>query len=108
MKKKIGFGILLTVMILTVSIGSNYYKYKQIMKAVEIVHYITGSGSGYSTVYLTAVVAEGPCCREHTAEAIRRYVIFRNGEIPDVLQIVLYETMEKLQDGESCFKVIFR
>ncbi len=108
MKRKLFLGIIIFGAMITMLIWNDYYKYRQVMDSVQIVHYIAGSGSGYSSVYLTAIVPMGAFCESRTAEAVRRYVICRGEEIPDIIQIVLYESIDKLKNGESYFRVTFR
>ena len=108
MKKKICFGLILFALVAALLAGTDYYNYRQAMDGVQIVHYIAGSGSGYSAVYLTAIVPAGVYREGRTVAAVRRYVISRVGEIPDTIQIVLYESMDKLKGGESYFKAVIR
>lgn len=108
MKKKLCIGILLFIAVLATAVCIDFYNYRQSMSDVSIVHYITGSGSGYSTVYLTAIVPADSYRGENTLGAIQRYVIWRNGETPDTLRIVLYDSMEKLREGDSYFEITLR
>ncbi|HBA50480.1 MAG TPA: hypothetical protein DCZ91_22315 [Lachnospiraceae bacterium] len=108
MKKKLCFGILLFIVVLATAAYIDSYNFRQSMNDVSIVHYIAGSGSGYSTVYLTAIVPADSYCGENTLEAIQRYVLRRNREIPDTLRITLYDSMEKLREGDSYFEITLR
>ncbi len=107
MKKKLCFGILLFTVILITAAYIDFYNFSRSMDDISIVHYITGSGSGYSTVYLTAIVPADNYCEESTLKTIRRYVIQRNREIPNTLRIILYDNMEKLRAGDSYFEITF-
>ena len=107
MKKKLYFGILLFIAIFITAAHMDFNSFRQSMNDVSIVHYITGSGSGYSTVYITAVVPADNYHGESTLETIRRYVIERNREIPDTLHIILYDSMEKMREGDSYYEKTF-
>ena len=107
MKKKLCLGILLLMIISATAVYWDDYNYRQRMNDVSIVHYFVGSGSGYSTVYLTAIVSLENYREELTVKTILRYVIHRNKDMPDTLRIILYESMEKLSGGDSYFEVTF-
>lgn len=108
MKKGIGVGIAILVLAGAAAVGLDDYHYRQSMEDVEVIHYITGSGSRYSTVYLTAVVPMDSYRGGRTIRSIRKYAIHRAGAVPDTLQIVLYDSLESLSDGESYCEVTFR
>lgn len=108
MKKKICFGILLLITIVTVAVYIDSYYYRQAMCDVNIIRYIAGSGSGYSTVCLTAIVPAEAYSESSTVKMIRRYVKHRNREVPDILRIMLYDSMETLSDGDCYLEVTFR
>ncbi len=108
MKKKIHFGILLLITITAMAVYMDFYNYRQAMYDVSIVRYIAGSGSGYSTVCLTAVVPVEDFSEDSTVKMIRRYVIHRNREVPDILRIMLYDNMEKLSNGDCYLEITFQ
>lgn len=108
MKIKRYFGIPVFMAILAIVISIDTYNYRQSLNDISFVHYITGSGSGYSSVYLTAIVPIENYHEDKTIKTILRYVRQKNSEIPDTLRIVLYDSMEKLSDGNSYFEMTFR
>lgn len=108
MKKRIWTAILLSAIAAAIFVYFDYRSYSETMQNVTIIHYIVGSGSGYSTVYLTAIVPLESYQKDTVLSAIQRYVRHRNKGIPDSLQIVLYNSMEQLQKGESYFVTVFR
>lgn len=108
MKIKRYFGIPLFMVILAIIVSVDAYNYRQSLNDISIVHYITGSGSGYSSVYLTAIVSTENYHEDKTIKTILRYVRQKNSEIPDTLRIVLYDSMEKLSDGNSYVEMTFR
>lgn len=108
MKKKVGIGFLVLGVAIAVRISVFYYGYRQVMDTVSIIHYIKGSGSGYSTVYVTAVVPRERYCGDRTLESIRMFVYYRDREIPDTLQMVLYDSMDSLREGDSYMETVFR
>ena len=95
-------------MMLAIAAYTDSYHYRQAMRDVSIIRYIAGSGSGYSTVCLTAVVPVENYSEDSTVKMIRRYVILRNREVPDILRIMLYDSMEQLTSGDCYLEVTFQ
>ncbi len=108
MKKKIRLGILLFIVTITATLTIDSCNYRHALNNVNIVRYISGNGSGYSTVCLTAIVPAENYSENGTINTIRRYVIQRNRKIPDILRIMLYDSREKLSYGDCYLEITVR
>lgn len=103
MKKKIIMGIALLTMILTIVTVINHYKYRQVIGDLKIVHYIVSGDENldYLSVRLNVVLPAKKYHGNLTMNLIRLYVIIRHEKIPNSIAITLYDSMEKLGDGDS-------
>ena len=105
MKRKLWILSILLMLIMLFSMAAvvNHYKYRQDIGNIQIVHYIV-SGDGnldYFTVRLNVVLPEKKCYGNITMNLIRILVIARHEKIPNRIDIIFYDSMEKLKDGEK-------
>ena len=103
MKRKLIFLTILLIVIMTVSAVINHYRYRQVIGDFKIVHYISchSENLDYMSIHLNVVLPEKKYYGNLTMNLIRIYVIIRNEKIPDHIEIVLYENMESLSNGDS-------
>ncbi len=73
------------------------------MNDVKIIQYFDSRAVNldYQAVRIRAVVPEDKYLGDKTMNAIRIYIIIRSKNVPNDIDIVLYDNMEKFSDCES-------
>lgn len=79
------------------------------MDEVEIVQYFTASADNLSwqTVRMRVIVPEDRYRAGWTENAMRIYAIIRSRNIPNRIEMVIYDNMEKFQDCEEYAEILF-
>ena len=79
------------------------------MDEVEIVQYFTASADNLSwqTVRMRVIVPEDSYRAGWTENAMRIYAIIRSRNIPNRIEMVIYDNMEKFQDCEEYAEILF-
>lgn len=98
------------MILIGVSTGISYQNFRQLMDNVTIVQYFKSNADNlnWHTVYIRAVLPEEEYRGNRTMNAIRLYVIMKNKNIPNHIDIVLYHNMEKFMDCESYAEAAFK
>ncbi len=109
MKKWIRRIAVLTCMAAAVVAVTGCCIYSQMMDDVQIAQYFVASADNldWQTVRMRAIV---PADRYHegwTEDAMRIYAIIRSRNIPDRIDIVIYDSMEKFELCEEYAKTSF-
>ena len=79
------------------------------MDEVEIVQYFTASADNLSwqTVRMRVIVPEDRYRAGWTENVMRIYAIIRSRNIPNRIEMVIYDNMEKFQDCEEYAEILF-
>ena len=106
MKKNFRKGIMLFLVMVCITFSIQYYNYSQTMSNVKIVQYFDSRANNleYQTIYIRAVVPKSFYISNRTMNAIRIYAIIRSKNIPNRIDIVLYDNIENLRDGKDYAK----
>ncbi len=92
------------------TITAVHYRYTQLINDVVIVQYFdsTADNLDWQTMYIRAIVPERSFRETWTLKAIKSYVIIRSRNIPDRIDILIYDNVEKMQKREEYIDILFR
>lgn len=100
-------GICIVTILFTV-IG--FHTYQKLMEDVQIIQYFdsVADNLNWQTVYVRVVVPEDQYKKGWTENAIRLYIIIRSKNIPNRIDMVLYDNMDTFRDCDEYVKASFK
>ena len=110
MKKRIEKTAIVICLIIFLATAVGCCRYKQLMSDVLIAQYFDSAADSmdWQTVYIRAIVPRDRFMDRWTLNAIRLYVIIRSQNIPNRIDILIYDNMENLRKSEEYMEVSFR